>query len=338
MAYTNSPLVTYTKISPMKNTTRVHSKYNPNGVIDKITIHHMAGNLSVETCGQVFQVNETSSTYGVGSDGRVAMYVEEKHRPWTSSSPANDYRAITIEVANDGGKPNWHVSDKALAKTIELCVDICKRNGIKKLNYTGDSTGNLTKHNMFTATVCPGPYLESKFQYIADEVNKKLEKKKEEEKKKETTKVDKNTFKVGDIVNYKGGKHYANANATSPASSNRKAGKAKVTSKYNSGKHPYHLVAVSGGSSNVYGWVDCSAIEAPAESSAKKETTSTTLKKGDKVKVKSGAKTYTGGNLASHVYKNTYVISELDSKNGRAVIKTGDTVVAAMNVKDLTKV
>ena len=81
--------------------------------------------------------------------------------------------AITIEVANDGGA-NWHVSDKALAKTIDLCVDICERNGIKELKFTGDKTGNLTMHKYFAATACPGPYLESKFPYIAEEVNKRL--------------------------------------------------------------------------------------------------------------------------------------------------------------------
>ena len=102
------------------------------------------------------------------------MYVEEKDRAWTSSNADNDHQAITIEVANNGGGPNWPVSDTALAKLIDLCVDICKRNGIKQLNYTGDASGNLTRHNMFAATACPGPYLQSKFPYIANEVNKRL--------------------------------------------------------------------------------------------------------------------------------------------------------------------
>ena len=164
----NSSLVNYTKISPHKNSPR-------NNKIKKITIHHMAGNLSVETCGNVFQSREASSNYGIDSNGRVGMYVEEKDRSWASSSPSNDNQAVTIEVANDGGaSTNWHVSDKALAKLIDLCVDICKRNGIKQLNYTGDSSGNLTRHNMFAATSCPGPYLQSKFPYIASEVNKRL--------------------------------------------------------------------------------------------------------------------------------------------------------------------
>lgn len=166
----NSNLVSYTKLSPHCNKPRLHE-------IDKITIHHMAAvNASIERCGEEFAKpnRRGSSNYGIGSDGRIGMYVEEKNRAWTSSSPANDHRAVTIEVANDGGAPDWHVSDKALAATIDLCVDICRRNGIKALNFTGDATGNLTMHRYFTATSCPGPYLASKFPYIAQEVNRRL--------------------------------------------------------------------------------------------------------------------------------------------------------------------
>lgn len=173
MVYTNSSLVNYTKISPYRNT-RKNSRYNPTGKITKITIHHMAGNLSVETCGKVFQSSESSSNYGIGSDGRVGLYVEEKDRSWASYSPSNDYKAVTIEVANCKGKPNWEVNDTAYNKLIDLCVDICKRNGIKKLNFTGDASGNLTMHQYFIATTCPGPYLKGKFQDIADAVNKRL--------------------------------------------------------------------------------------------------------------------------------------------------------------------
>lgn len=164
----NSSLVCYTLISPNNNPRKRK--------IDKITIHHMAGNLSVEACGRVFQPRSrrASSNYGVGTDGRIGLYVEEKNRAWTSSNAANDHRAVTIEVANDGGAPDWHVSDKALEATIALCVDICQRNGIPALNYTGDKTGNLTIHKWFKATNCPGPYLESCLPHIAAEVNRRL--------------------------------------------------------------------------------------------------------------------------------------------------------------------
>lgn len=167
----NSSLVSYTNILPYKNSPR-------QGKIRKITIHHMAGNCTARNCIDQFlnpaRASQGSCNYAIGTDGAVAMGVEEKDRSWCSRSPENDHQAITIEVANDGGAPNWHVSDVALAKLIDLCVDICKRNGIPKLIYTGDKTGNLTRHDMFANTCCPGPYLGGKFPYIASEVNKRL--------------------------------------------------------------------------------------------------------------------------------------------------------------------
>jgi hypothetical protein len=166
----NSPLVCYTKISPHKSSPRKDK-------IKKITIHHMAGNLTIERCGSVFQTREASANYGIGSDGRIGMYVEEKDRAWSSSNEDNDNHAITIEVANDGDDDaDWHVSDKALESLISLCVDICKRNDIKRLDFTGNKNGNLTMHCYFAPTICPGPYLKSKFPWIAEEVNKILNK------------------------------------------------------------------------------------------------------------------------------------------------------------------
>lgn len=153
-------------------------KQSPNyserkNTIKKITIHHMAGNLSVEECGEVFQTRHASSNYGIGSDGRVGMYVPEKYRAWSTENPDNDHQAINIELANATGAPQWYVSDKAIAKCIDLCEDICRRYGFK-MNYTGDKSGNVTLHKWFVATECPGPYLESKIKYICDEVNKRL--------------------------------------------------------------------------------------------------------------------------------------------------------------------
>ncbi len=165
----NSPLVQYTRISPNSNNPRNHK-------IDKITIHHTAGVVSVETLGEIFTnpSRQASSNYGIGSDGRIAMFVEEQNRSWCSSSWNNDQRAITIEVSNSATNGNWPVSDYVLSRLIELCVDICKRNGIERLNFTGDTNGNLTMHRYFADTSCPGDYLASKFPYIANEVNKRL--------------------------------------------------------------------------------------------------------------------------------------------------------------------
>ena len=165
----NSSLVNHVHLSP--NYTPMSNKKN-----EVIVIHHMAGKLTVEQCGNVFAPTsrKASSNYGVDGDGRIGLYVEEKNRSWATSSKACDSKAITIEVANSVVGGNWAVSDKALSSLINLCVDICKRNGIKQLNYTCDKRGNLHMHRWYAATGCPGEYLGSKFPYIAREVNKRL--------------------------------------------------------------------------------------------------------------------------------------------------------------------
>lgn len=168
MNMSNSGLVNYIRISPNRTIPR-------EGTIKNIVIHHMAGNLTVETCGNVFapRSRRASSNYGIGSDGRVGMYVEEKDRAWTTGNRI-DHSSVTIEVADDVIGNGWHSSDKAMNKLVELCADICRRNGIARLNYTGGKSGNLLMHKWYQATDCPGAYLESKFPWIASEVNKKL--------------------------------------------------------------------------------------------------------------------------------------------------------------------
>lgn len=131
------------------------SRYNS---ISKITIHHMAGNLSIETCGSVFlnPNRQASSNYGIGSDGRIACYVDEENHPWTSANWDNDDRAITIEVANSEAGGDWPISQAAYASLIRLCADICNRYGIYPY-YDGTPSATLTEHCMFVATNCPGP-------------------------------------------------------------------------------------------------------------------------------------------------------------------------------------
>lgn len=172
--FSNSPLVVYTKLSPNHSGKRTRN-------IDSIAIHCMAGNCTIETCGQIFAPSsrQASSNYGIGSDGRIGMYVEEKNRSWCTSSNAVDQRAVTIEVANDGGAPQWHVSDKAMASLIKLCADICKRNNIKTLKWRGDkgligqvNLQNMVVHRWTAAKSCPGDYLFNKHPYIVEEVNK----------------------------------------------------------------------------------------------------------------------------------------------------------------------
>ena len=172
----NSSLVSYTRLSPNCNKPRNH-------VIDTITIHHMAGNLTVERCGELFAdpKKQGSSNYGIGSDGRIALYVDEANRAWTSGNRANDNRAITIEVANNTNKEPWSISDKAYESLIKLLVDICKRNNIKELKWHNDKKligkvdlQNMTVHRWFQSTACPGTYLMEHMGNIAERVNKEL--------------------------------------------------------------------------------------------------------------------------------------------------------------------
>lgn len=171
----NSPLVSYTRISPNKTSPRNHA-------IDTITIHCVVGQLSVETLGNVFApvARKASCNYGIGYDGRIGMYVEEKDRSWCTSSKSNDNRAITIEVASDTSHP-YAVTEKAYASLINLCVDVCRRNGIKELKWKGDKSligkvdkQNMTVHRWFANKSCPGDYLYNLHGQIAAEVNQRL--------------------------------------------------------------------------------------------------------------------------------------------------------------------
>lgn len=172
----NSPLVNYTKISPNKSSPRNHK-------IDTVTIHCVVGQCSVETLGNVFAPTSrrASSNYGIGYDGRIGMYVEEKDRSWCSSNAANDNRAITIEVASDTKEP-YAVNAKAYAALIDLLVDICKRNGIKALVWSTNKADrvnhkngcNMTVHRDYANKSCPGTYLYERHAQIASEVNKRL--------------------------------------------------------------------------------------------------------------------------------------------------------------------
>lgn len=136
--------------------------------IEAITIHHMAGRLTAEQCGRIFQAKGRygSSHYGVGYDGSIANYVDEENTAWTNSNWDSNCKSVTIETSDND--TSWYVNDTTLNSLIKLVADIAKRNNLGTL-VPGK---NLTWHSMFTSTTCPGDYLRSKMQYIADEANK----------------------------------------------------------------------------------------------------------------------------------------------------------------------
>lgn len=179
MAYTNSSLVVYTKLSPNHSGQRTHS-------IDRITPHCVVGQCSVETLGNIFYPTsrQASCQYGIGPDGRVGMYVEEKNRSWCSSSNANDQRAVTIECASDTTHP-YAMNSTVYARLIDLCVDICKRNGKSKLLWPGSKEACeaynpksdemiLTAHRFYANKSCPGDWLYSRYGDLAAQVTARL--------------------------------------------------------------------------------------------------------------------------------------------------------------------
>lgn len=178
MAFTNSSLATVKIMSPNHSGQRTHD-------IDTITIHCVVGQCSAESLGNLFASasKKASSNYGIGYDGKIGLYVEEKNRSWCSSSAENDHRAITIEVASDTTHP-YAVTDKAYNALLDLCTDICERNNIKELKWKGDKSligqvdkQNMTVHRWFANKSCPGDYLYERHSAIAAEVNKRLSQK-----------------------------------------------------------------------------------------------------------------------------------------------------------------
>lgn len=171
----NSSLVSYTKLSPNFTPGRVN--------YTRITPHCIVGQLSAKACGDIFapRSRKASSNYGIGKDGEVGLYVEEKNRSWCSSSAANDTRAITIECACDLTSP-FAMNDKVWNSLVKLCADICRRHGKNKLLWLGSKSAALnyspkssemilTAHRWFHNTACPGDWLYSREGKLADAVN-----------------------------------------------------------------------------------------------------------------------------------------------------------------------
>lgn len=333
MAYTNSPLVTYTNIT--KNKTK-----NRNHAIDTITIHCIVGQWTAKQGCDYFATTtrQCSANYVVGKDGSIGLSVDEKDRSWCTSSASNDNRAVTIECASDATHP-YAVTDAAYNALIKLVADICKRNNIETLIWSTNKTErmshlkgcNMTVHRDFAAKSCPGDYLYNRHAEIASKVNAILgsswsyvaptqpnstalyrvqtgafSKKANAEvelKKVKAAGFDAIIVQVDNLYKVQVGAYANYANATAIQSKLKIAGFATmITTK----------------SGNVV------------------STTTTTkpVTVGATVKVNKGAKTYTGGSLASFVYDRNH---HVDSVNGnRVVISYQDIVVCAINANDLT--
>ena len=297
----NSPLVDYTRISPNKNSPRNHK-------IDTITIHCVVGQCTVETLGNIFAPTsrQASSNYGVGTDGKIGMYVEEKDRSWCSSNAANDNRAVTIEVASDTKHP-YAVNDRAFAALLDLVTDICKRNGIKKLVWSTKKADrvnhkngcNMTVHRDYANKSCPGDYLYNRHGDIAAEVNRRLGVADTAPDAGAAQGVTVYTVKKGDTLS-------------------------QIAAKYGT---TYQAIAAYNGIKNPNAIRVGQKIKIPAS------TAPAALKKGDRVKVLN-AVTYDGKPFRT--YYDTYDVIQVSG--ARVVIGVGATVTAAVNAANLRKV
>ena len=297
----NSPLVDYTRISPNKNSPRNHK-------IDTITIHCVVGQCTVETLGNIFAPTsrQASSNYGVGTDGKIGMYVEEKDRSWCSSNAANDNRAVTIEVASDTTHP-YAVNDRAFAALLDLVTDICKRNGIKKLVWSTKKADrvnhkngcNMTVHRDYANKSCPGDYLYNRHGEIAAEVNRRLGVTDTAPDAGAAQGVTVYTVKKGDTLS-------------------------QIAAKYGT---TYQKIAAYNGIKNPNVIRVGQKIKIPANAAP------ATLKQGDKVKVLN-AVTYDGKPFRT--YYDTYDVIQVSG--ARVVIGVGATVTAAVNAANLRKV
>ena len=290
-----------TRISPNKNSPRNHK-------IDTITIHCVVGQCTVETLGNIFAPTsrQASSNYGVGTDGKIGMYVEEKDRSWCSSNAANDNRAVTIEVASDTKHP-YAVNDRAFAALLDLVTDICKRNGIKKLVWSTKKADrvnhkngcNMTVHRDYANKSCPGDYLYNRHREIAAEVNRRLGVADTAPDAGAAQGVTVYTVKKGDTLS-------------------------QIAAKYGT---TYQAIAAYNGIKNPNAIRVGQKIKIPAS------TAPAALKKGDRVKVLN-AVTYDGKPFRT--YYDTYDVIQVSG--ACVVIGVGATVTAAVNAANLRKV
>ena len=289
----NSSLVVYTNLSPNHSGKRTHS-------IDRITPHCVVGQLSAESiCGCfISSSREASCNYAIGTDGRVALCVDESNRSWCSSSNSNDQRAVTIECASDKTAP-YSMNSSVYNSLVALCTDICKRNGKNKLIWISDKEKSLayepnsgemvlTVHRWFANKSCPGDWLYSRLGDLASKVIANLSS--------STNSTAKNLYRVQ--VGAYSDKNNADA----------------MLAKLKAAGFGGYIVTEQ----------------------ATSTTTKAEIKVGSTVRIKNGAKTYSGGELAPFVYERDHKVTEI--KNDRAVISYNNYVIAAVKITDLTLV
>ena len=288
----------------------------------------MAGVMDLEGFGNIVTnpSRQMSSNYAIGNDGRIGLFCPEGDRSWCSSSAWNDNRAITIEVSNSAVNNDWPIGDKAYNSLIKLCVDICKRNNIPKLVFTGDQTGSLTFHYMFASTACPGPWMKAHAQDLCNKVNAQL------------AGTSNNNSSSNENTNNGFKTYTVKLKSTDPVYDS--AGGKKIDT-----VGPGNVFTIVEDKTIGYikygklksgkGWVvveDKTPASKPAEST-------TSIKKGDLVKITSGARYYTGGAIPQWVLNDKWYIDSISGN--RAVLGNNESksrnIQSPIDVKYLTK-
>lgn len=302
-----STLATETILADSSNYTKGRNGYK----ICKFTPHHMAGILTGAQCARLFQNpnRNASANYCIGNDGSIVCNVDEDDRAWTSSSRSNDFQAITVEVSNCENGGEWRVSEAAWNSLVKLAVDVCSRYNFK-LVYDGTPNGSLTRHNMFANTNCPGPYLQSRFQELADTVNAILDGNKPQPAP--TPMPEPTGRKVGDVVKING--VYIASNSTKKLNPARDTG--TITKIINGARNPYLL------DNGNLGWVNDSVI---VEGSA----SAPTMNKRMRVNTKAGLNvrsTPNGEKIGAIPYGTVVTVTE--ENNGWSKIGEGQWVAS----------
>lgn len=339
----NSPLVVYTKLSPNHSGKRTMA-------IDRITPHCVVGQCSVETLGNIFfpTSRQASSNYGIGVDGRVAMYVEEGNRSWCSSSNANDQRAVTIECASDTTEP-YAFRDVVYNRLIDLCEDICRRNGKKKLLWFGDKDKTLnhkpaademilTVHRWFANKSCPGNWMYARMGDLAEKVTARLGGNTQPANPTPTPAPEKSNV----LYRVQVGAFSIKANADAQLAKVKAAGfDAFVTKVDNLYKVQVGAYNVKQNAENQLAKVKAAGFDAFITTVNQSNSTpeAPTLKVGDTVKMAKNAPVYgKSTKFASWVYDSTLYVREI---NGDRIVvstlKTGD-ITGAVDRKYLTKI
>lgn len=287
----------------------------------------MAGKLTAKRCGELFQDpnRQASANYGIGYNGEIICYVDENDRAYTSSNRVNDCQAITIEVANSSTGGDWPISEASWNSLVNLCVDICKRYEFR-LVYDGTPNGSLTRHNMFAATSCPGPYLQSRFEELANTVNSKLD---EQPAPAPTPEPKPETPTEGYLVKVKVDVLNIRADAGTNYS---------ITGQIRD-HGVYTIVAEKDGEGaskwgklkSGAGWISLDYVERQTSGTAPQEPATPQIRKGMKVRF-TGTKSYSGIGLAS--WTNGAIFDVIEVSGDRVVIGKGTAVTAAVNIKD----